>query len=169
MRQDAESRPRAGYPPGAQLHLGPYLVSTAVRSGFRWAGVILLARVAVALLEFNRYEFGVMPGSCERLQNLAYPIALLIASGSPYQSRPNGSTSESDLSEKSAAQSVEQPDFQNAAARYNRDRHSSALCDSRETFQKEGMLVAYGVSACVNDEQLTTCLRNSTAQRSAWN
>jgi hypothetical protein len=32
------------------------------------------------------------------------------------------------LGEKSAAQSVEQPDFQNAAARYNRDRHFSVFC-----------------------------------------
>src|SRR6266566_7461498 len=32
--------------------------------------------------------------SCDRLRCLAYPIALLIAFGSPYHSRPNGRASE---------------------------------------------------------------------------
>jgi hypothetical protein len=31
---------------------------------------------------------------CDRLRNLAYPIALLIAFGSPYHRRPNGSAAE---------------------------------------------------------------------------
>jgi hypothetical protein len=75
------------------------------------------------------------------------------------------------LGEKSAAQSVEEPDFQNAAARYNETDIFPCFVMrlARNAFQKEGILVAYGVFSCLKDEQLTTCLRSSTAKRSAWN
>jgi hypothetical protein len=63
----------------------------------------------------------------------------------------------------------EQPDLQNAAVRYKETDILPCFVMrlARNAFQKEGMLVAFGVFGCLNDEQLTTCLRNSTAQRSA--
>ena len=60
----------------------------------------------------------------------------------------------------------EQSDLQNAAARYNETDIFPCFVMrlARNAFQKEGILVAYGVFSCLKDEQLTTCLRSSTAK-----
>jgi hypothetical protein len=58
------------------------------------------------------------------------------------------------LDEKSAAQSVEEPDFQSSAARYNETDIFPCFVMrlARNAFQKEGILVAYGVFSCLKDE-----------------